>query len=322
MKIALVGGGEGMLLSSSILRQFSSMVSAYFSPRHGQEMIRGEELRNCFLKQDIPFSQVNSENEFAKQIEKEKFDLIFGIGPEWIFSSSTIALAKLWVNVNIIPFPKYLGGAHVTWQILNEDRRGSVVFQEMIEEVDKGRILEKFDFTYSSDDFNPELRFNRNLEELSVALPKFMSSFKNEDIKVRENPIDHSSEYWPRLKTDTHGWIDWKWSSQEIVRFILGFSTPYPGARTRLGEETITIHKAHILEIRNFHPFSAGIILRKSNDNSIVVAVRDAVLELECTFSDQLKNMFLEGHRLFTPTEDLEKAMRSHFQTKDFRVPN
>jgi len=322
MKIALVGGGEGIFLAMSILRPWSSGVHAYFSLRHGQELIGGEQLRNLFSNKGLPFSQVKNETELAMLFEKERYDLVFGIGPEWIFSSSTLAMAKRWININIIPFPKYLGGAHVTWQILNEDLRGSVVFQEMVKEVDKGTILEKYDFRYSRADDNPERRFLRNQEELLKALPKFMSSFTLDASKQLEVIVDSGSEYWPRLKTDTHGWIDWSWSSEEILRFITAFSAPYAGARTRLKGEIITIHRANVLELRDFHPFSAGIILRKPRENSIIVASRDAILELECILPDRLKTIFLEGSRLFTPSEDLEYAMQTHFQTKDFRVTN
>ena len=322
MKIALVGGGEGLLLAMSTLRPWSSEVHAYFSSRHGQELINGEQLRSHFLGQGLPFTQVNNGVEFAKLIGNEKYDLIFGIGPEWIFSSSTLALAKRWVNINIIPYPKYLGGAHVTWQILNDDSHGSVVFQEMIQEVDKGRILKKFDFVYSSDNDYPENRFIRNQEELLKALPKFMSNFTLDATIERAVEVDQISEYWPRLKTDTHGWVDWSWSSLDILRFIDAFSAPYSGARSRLRGEIITFHRGKVLETRYFHPFSVGIILRKTQENSIVVACRDAILELECTLPEQFKSIFLEGHRVFTPSQDLEFAMRCHLQTRDFRVPN
>lgn len=320
MKIALVGGGEGMLLAMSVLRERGSHVHAYCSFRHGQELVRGEQLASQFFSQGLPLSQINSEVEFAKVIDKENYDLIFGMGPEWIFSGTTLSLAKRWVNINIIPYPKYLGGAHVSWQILNGDLRGSVVFQEMIREVDKGKILDKFDFLYSSANDGPEHRFSRNQEELLRALPKFMSSFQLNAPMKDQHFVDEAREYWPRLKTDTHGWIDWSWSSLHILSFINAFSAPYPGARTRLGGYVITVLSGKVIEMRDFHPFSVGIILRKPDENSLVVATRDGILELECRLPEKIRCSFLEGSRVFTPSEDLELAMQSHLHTKDFRV--
>lgn len=322
MKIALVGGGEGLLTALIALRPWCSETHSYYSLRHGQEMVNGAQLRSHLSRLEIAHWEAKSEKEFAQLIEQKEYDLVFGIGPEWIFSSFTLELAKRWININIIPFPRYLGGAHVTWQILNGDQEGSVVFQEMTREVDQGAILAKYDFRYSSSNDSPIVRFERNQEELKKTLPQFMSNFSLEKTIPQHRKSDQKGEYWPRLRTETHGWIDWNWSALHILRFINAFSHPYPGARTRLGNEIVVIRVGRILESREFHPFSAGIILRKNDGNSLIIACRDAVLELECEIPNDLRHSFLDGSRLFTLLEDLEFARESNLKTKDFRVPN
>jgi len=320
MKIALVGGGQGILTALTVLHPWSDEIHCYFSSRHGKELIDGIILKNHLSKIKVAHWEANSEKEFAQLIQNKEFDLVFGMGPEWIFSASTLSLAKRWININIIPFPRYIGGAHVTWQILNSDLEGCVVFQEMISEVDKGEILAKYDFLYSSANDNPNVRFERNQEELKKKLPEFMSNYSLENTFQQQIDANQESEYWPRLSTEIHGWIDWSWSALDILRFISAFSSPYPGARTRLGNDVILIRSGKILELRDFHPFSAGIILRKKGEIWLAVACRDAILELECKIPNQLIKTFLNGSRLFTTQDDLETARRSNLKTRDFKV--
>lgn len=321
MRIALVGGGEGLLTALTALRSWCIDIPCYFSPRHGRELINGIELRSHLSRLEVSHWEAKGEKDFAKLIENKEYDLVFGMGPEWIFSSSTLGLAGRWVNINIIPFPRYLGGAHVTWQILNGDIEGSVVFQEMIKETDKGEVLAKYDFLYSSTNDSPIVRFARNQEELGKVLPEFMVKFSLGKKFQQSIGASQIGEYWPRLSTEIQGWIDWNWSALDILRFINAFSSPYPGARTRLENEIIVIRGGRILESREFHPFSSGIILRSINGKMLTVACRDAVLELDCEIPSILENTFLNGSRLFTPLEDLEVARRRNLKTRDFRVP-
>jgi methionyl-tRNA formyltransferase len=45
------------------------------------------------------------------------------------------------VNYNPIPVPRYLGGAHYTWQILNGERSGGSVLQLITPQLDRGPVL-------------------------------------------------------------------------------------------------------------------------------------------------------------------------------------
>ena len=49
-------------------------------------------------------------------------------------------------NVNPIPLPLYMGGAHFTWQILNSEFRAGIYLQKITNQLDRGPILysEKF----------------------------------------------------------------------------------------------------------------------------------------------------------------------------------
>ena len=60
----------------------------------------------------------------------------------WIFSDKIIELFNQNIfNYNGIPVPLYLGGAHFTWQILNQSRRGGAFIQRITSDVDRGSVV-------------------------------------------------------------------------------------------------------------------------------------------------------------------------------------
>ena len=38
--------------------------------------------------------------------------------------------------------------------------------------------------------------------------------------------LKKNSTYWPRIDTESHGWINWNWSGEEILNFIKAFDDP------------------------------------------------------------------------------------------------
>jgi methionyl-tRNA formyltransferase len=139
-----------------------------------------------------------------------------------------------------------------------------------------------------------------------------------DDAKVSQGFIDLSeAEYWPRLSTDIHGWIDWQWTSLEIIRFIHAFGDPFEGAKTELLGRVIHFKEAFLIEQRIFHPFSQGIITRHNADESIDVVVADGIIRLIPIFPQTIGLKSLKGLRLHTPFDKLEKAKKSNLNSKD-----
>ena len=82
--------------------------------------------------------------------------------------------------------------------------------------------------------------------------------------KIQEN---NDSFYWPTLKADINGIINWNWSAKEIVDFIKAFSKPYNGAFCFLQKKKIKILNAEYYKSKiKFHPFQSGIIFRYHNN--------------------------------------------------------
>lgn len=317
MRIALLGGGLDILVLPSALRSHCESVDCYLAPRHALEVYDGKTLKELLDESHITNFVVKDDFVFQSLIQNKGYDLVFGLGPAWIISKKTLSLASNWVNINPIPIPKYLGGAHSTWQVLHQDNHGSIVFQEIGFPVDRGKIIARFDFMYSSEQSDTESRLNENSKQLKQIISEAVTKILEQPDNSKINQGYEDREYWPRLNTGAQGWIDWSWTALEIVRFIQAFGRPFLGAHSELLGEVVYFEEAVLLEHRELHPFSAGIIIRSISQYSLDVAVKDGFLRVKVKLPQNLTHQYLEGLRLHTPIEKLELAKKISVRTKD-----
>ncbi len=88
------------------------------------------------------------------------------------------------------------------------------------------------------------------------------------------------SFYWPKLKSDRDGQINWDWTAEEIVQFIRAFSKPYDGAFSYLGKIKVRIFNASFVKSKiKFHPFQNGLIF-KFHKNSFYIASRSHYIKI------------------------------------------
>ena len=147
-------------------------------------------------------------------------------------------------------------------------------------------ISKKFDFEYTHKETkSPYLMLKRNINELERSLKIWMNSVGEHKIT-----LDYSqSEYWPRLLSSIHGWIDWNWNSHELIQFIQAFGSPYGGARCLFADSEVILLEAEVIEKRTIHPFASGIILRCEGDDYLVIASRDGIMRIKCLGISEIK---------------------------------
>jgi methionyl-tRNA formyltransferase len=125
---------------------------------------------------------------------------------------------------------------------------------------------------------------------------------------------DYLSSYWPRLSTDVHGYIDWDWELPEIVRFTRAFSDPYDGAKTFVrGTEVRLKQCTDQYSDGTFHPFQTGILYRMHEDRAHIATTEGTLIAGRVLNEDGdsvLENLSV-GDRLYTPTEQLERARKT-----------
>jgi methionyl-tRNA formyltransferase len=263
---------------------------------------------NYFLEEDI-----NKSKKLIKLIKKNSLGI--GIAEPWKFSKKIIEK----FNYNLIdymgiPLPRYRGGAHFTWMILQNEKKNGACFQIINENSEQGVYDSGDKIEYLNYKNKPNsLPIDYFLQESKIALKIFKKLiYKIEkNIKIKFEPINEKkSLFLPRLNTLKNGWIDWQnWKSNEIVDFINAFSFPYIGASTYLNKNRIYLQKACLHKTQYFHPFLSGLITRIENNNLYIISKTGIIIIEQYNFEKKIFTNPKLGERFFTPLKKLEEAL-------------
>jgi len=194
-----------------------------------------------------------------------------GFGEDYTFTQETIDIFQnRLVDFMAIPLPRYRGGAHWTWAMLNEERYWGCCIQLITPEMrqgefDNGKIVmsEKFGI--------PKVRKPQHLIDfVSMKSMPFLKKFverlmANDDFELED--IDESkSEFYPRLDTESDAQIDWTWYYEDVERFIKAFDDPYMGAwalvESNDNTEIVRFKDCEAMQKTISHPYLSGLIFR------------------------------------------------------------
>ncbi|MCJ8320009.1 MAG: hypothetical protein HRT52_06480 [Colwellia sp.] len=318
--IILIGGGDLMFASACLFKEKNFSVNVIIAPRHSDEKLTssGTTLTQELSAQNVNYTIIEDINtltntELKQYVPIESIALCYG--PAWVFKPHVInCFSQGMYNINPIPIPHYLGGAHYTWQLLNRNVEGGCFFQEITEDLDQGDIIDSHYFTINEKSTTPNDYFAENLIEGMYFIDDLVNKIQSNYLFKRQAYDDVNSDrlYLPRLRTDKQGFINWQWDVDDIVSFSQGFDDPYKGASTFINGIQITIKKLKKNIIAQpMHPFATGLIVRKTK-LSIIVAAPKGFIEITDVFDMNEKNIMSslrEGMRLYTPTKILDDAM-------------
>ncbi|MBB4842417.1 RimJ/RimL family protein N-acetyltransferase/methionyl-tRNA formyltransferase [Paucibacter oligotrophus] len=314
--LVFIGGGLLMTRCMERARALGFRTGALLAERHANETLAGgQTLATMLSANEQPHRVLTSVDQVdpAALFAEPGRALALCFGPAWIFPETIIErFAVGMFNFNGIPIPRYLGGAHYTWQILNDYRHSGCHIQQITPDVDRGNLLMSASFELPAMAATPEAYFEAN----DACGYKFLDNFlgtlaRRETLQLRRfEAINADRLYFPRLMTRDNGWIDWSWSGADILRFCNAFAAPYPGASTHYRGRRLFVKKASLLtdaEHAGFHPFCAGLIVRMQTD-SFTVVVRDGLLRIEAWAFEGDSPALKEGERLDTDAAQLARA--------------
>ena len=328
--IVLIGGGDLMAVSAKIFKELNFNVTMIVATRHIDEKLA---LSNNTLADYCKELSINphvitdinllTKKQLSAIIPKHSLALCFG--PAWVFNNQVLSEFFYGMfNINAIPIPHYLGGAHYTWQLLNKNIDGGCFFQQITDKVDQGDIFDQLRFNISPDANTPNQYFAENVRHGTYFIQRLATKFieGNEFIPVPYSELNKHRLYFPRLRTDRQAYINWHWTAQEIVSFCQGFDEPYSGAASFIKGIKLRFKKVRLItltdeynnEIPPMHPFCSGLIIRISNsevNSSIIVAARDGFIALEEVSCEEkcYKSYLKEGMRIHTPQSTIDDAM-------------
>jgi hypothetical protein len=279
----------------------------------------GRTLRNALDELKVAYrstSDINRDEQLRDLITPATLGL--GFGEAWSFGRDLLGRfnGRL-LDLMGVRLPTYRGGAHYTWQILRNNRVGccclQVINEHMVQgEFDSGEIVKSKEYLLPASARTPADYF-----AAAVANEvEFLLEFLAEAGAGRDFPLarlqEDFSQYYPRLNTLRHGFIDWSWGTLDLERFICAFDDPYAGASTFLNGRRV-----HLKQCRSefldgaFHPFQAGLIYRLAHAAAFV-CTRDGSLIVQRVVDERGKDMLSElkpGMRFATPRSCLDEAL-------------
>ena len=315
-QIVFIGGGDIMLNTIRHAKEKKINVFVILSPRHAHEKlpVKKNKLVNELRKLKIKYLIIDDINhiDFQKNYNK-KNTLALCFGPAWIFSSKTIKKFQLGMyNFNGIPIPNYLGGAHYSWQILNENKEGGCFIQKINTKLDKGDVISAYKFKLSLNAKIPIDYFKENIKYSHVFLTYFINHLIDKGIFLSysfENYLNQTS-YFPRLNSKINSYIDWNLDCNEIVNFCNAFDEPYLGATTTINNIIVNLKNVSLYENSYYHSFSYGIVIRKIK-NVLFVASKNGILKIT-QVNDNLNNNYLskikKGDRFYTKKSKIDEG--------------
>ena len=299
-------------------------VVAFVARRHAsQEIFDGESFRDWATVAEIEFFESDHPEEACADnvFSNPEDSLALCFGPAWVFPDQVVeSYPRGMFNFNGIPIPRYLGGAHFTWQVLNNSRESGRFIQRIGDRIDQGEILTGETRELSANLTTPADYFQENHTLNSKFVQFFLQKLQQQKsfVVADFNSVNNERIYFPRLSTRKNGWIDWSWTGPEVQSFCNAFADPYEGASTHYRGAIIQLHRTYFHEssINDFHPFCFGLVVRVSSD-SFFVSVRGGLLEVSDWSFPESDLTILEGERLATDPNTLFNAHRNFPRSKD-----
>ncbi len=317
--IIVFGGSVSTLFFLKYLKK-NKINYNYFT---NQRLLNDVILDNKTLKEHLVYnklkyvstSDINKNNKIYKIINTKTLGI--GFGQPWVIKKK---LLKKFNNKIVdfmgIPMPKFRGGAHYSWMILNNMREGGCYLQNLNEKTiqgmsDTGYYYLGRKYKYPKKIKTPKEFFNFSCKKEMKFLIEFLKKIKkNHNFKLRKFNERHSI-FFPRLNVKYNGFINWDYSADEIVRFINAFDEPYSGGITYLNKKKVYLKRASLIEKNNFHSYCGGLIINKSK-KSFTVAAKNGIIKIDKV--DNIKNDLIQvGDRFLTDNNKIHKA-KKHFK--------
>ena len=232
----------------------------------------------------------------------------------WIFKLNDLKFFKNnLLNYHGTSLPSFRGGGGNSWNIMMNNFISGATIHLIDNRIDLGKSVlnKKFSFPKKIRSSLANMHLFSMQFQKKVIIEFLKDLLKNKMFIVKEIINDKSSSYWPRIKSEKHGWINWSWNADDIVNFIHSFSDPYPGAATFINNKIIRFKLAKLANSKlKFHPFQFGLIYRKTY-KEIYVATKMGGVILDISKLKNTKNLL--GKRLITKSIILDKALESTF---------
>jgi methionyl-tRNA formyltransferase len=151
---------------------------------------------------------------FVRFVRESKIDLIVSVAASQIFKSEVLKAPRLGcINIHNAPLPDYRGMMPSFWQMFHGETQAVATIHEMIEEIDKGRIVYQ-ERTTIEKGMTLDALIKKTRKVDALALLKVLHMFKQGRVKYRRLPKIKGSYYSFPSKRDV---VEFKNKGYRIV---------------------------------------------------------------------------------------------------------
>ncbi|QPF82310.1 hypothetical protein IC762_21355 [Bradyrhizobium genosp. L] len=239
-----------------------------------------ESLASIISRLRLPFIDASRPNdgETIAAIKQTTANAIFSVSAPIIRANFIEAFDGLVFNIH--GSKRYRGRAGLSWLILNDDRlcEDSWVLHWIDAGIDTGAAIVEQPFTWSKIAYPIDI-MSAQQSSIRLLIAGFSAAIATDSVVSWPQP--HGRPYFPALKTELDGKIDWSWNASEIERCVRAFGWPYLGAKTVLvSPDRQTRREIHLARVRigtsrNLHPLAHGVVLAHGKNGVTEIACRD-----------------------------------------------
>jgi methionyl-tRNA formyltransferase len=178
-------------------------------------------------------------------------------------------------SVNLHPslLPAYRGAAPIVWAVANGETETGISTFQLNPRIDAGDILLQKRVAIAPDETAGELE----VRLCSIGADMVVETVNGLEDHTLQPQAQNAAGVTraPKLEKE-HGRIDWKQPAAQIRNQIRGFN-PFPGAFTTWQEQTLRIHRAHMVEEAG----TPGTVLNADPRRGLVIACGEGALLLQ-----------------------------------------
>lgn len=240
-----------------------------------------EKFNKYIKKKKIPLKIFENYESFSKYIIN-KFNpddtVIFLLNCKWLIKKDLLNKFKNIFNYHNASLDKFRGSAAQSWMLMMNENTNVISIHRINKYFDDGDVLlTKKIFIDKAKNLNQIYKYIDKYE--ADFFSKFFFLFINKKIKKIENK-NKVNFFYPKIRQNIDSFVNWNWSSQDIISFSNAFDDPYKGITAIIGNKKIYLKKAKLINKKKFHPYQYGIIFWKSL-KKIYVATRGGAISFE-----------------------------------------
>lgn len=203
------------------------------------------------------------------------------------------------VNVHSSLLPKHRGSAPINWAVIKGDSVTGVTTMFTDIGMDTGDMILRRETPIGETENAGELSDRLAVMGAELLVETLRALEAGTLVRTPQNPDE--ATYEPKMDKEL-GRIDWSRTAREIDWLVRG-TTPWPGAYTAIGGETMKVFEVHACGETSAAP---GAVLAADAKSGLIVACGDARLELTQIQMPGAKRMaardYLRGHAIETGT--------------------